>query len=200
MTEMELREEIRRYEPFNEQEREDKKEILRQMEQADHILTRDNRNAHITVSAWIMDKDRKKVLMAYHNLYQSWAWLGGHADGDADLKAVALKEIREESGLESVRFVTEDIFSLEILTVDGHEKRGSYVPSHLHLNVSYLLEADEAEVLRIKPDENSGVRWFFLEEALAACSEPWMIERVYKKLNAKVRERFGGTYGMQRGE
>ena len=200
MTEMELREEIRRYEPFNEQEREDKKEILRQMEQADHILTRDNRNAHITVSAWIMDRDRKKVLMAYHNLYQSWAWLGGHADGDADLKAVALKEIREESGLESVRFVTEDIFSLEILTVDGHEKRGSYVPSHLHLNVSYLLETDEEEVLRIKPDENSGVRWFSLEEALAACSEPWMIERVYKKLNAKVRERFGGTYGMQRGE
>ena len=49
-------------------------------------------------------------------------------------------------------------------------------------------------------DRNSGVRWFFLEEALAACSEPWMIERVYKKLNAKVRERFGGTYGMQRGE
>ena len=200
MTEMELREKIRRYEPFNEQEREDKKEILRQMEQADHILTRDNRNAHITVSAWIMDRDRKKVLMAYHNLYQSWAWLGGHADGDADLKAVALKEIREESGLESVRFVTEDIFSLEILTVDGHEKRGSYVPSHLHLNVTYLLEADEAEVLRIKPDENSGVRWFSLEEALAACSEPWMIERVYKKLNAKVRERFGGTHGMQRGE
>ena len=200
MTEMELREEIRRYEPFNEQEREDKEEILRQMEQTDHILTRDNRNAHITVSAWIMDRDRKKVLMAYHNIYQSWAWLGGHADGNADLKAVALKEIREESGLESVRFVTEDIFSLEILTVDGHEKRGSYVPSHLHLNVSYLLETDEEEVLRIKPDENSGVRWFFLEEALAACSEPWMIERVYKKLNAKVRERFGGTYGMQRGE
>ncbi len=59
------------------------------------------------------------------------------------------------------------------------------MPSHLHLNVSYLLETDEEEVLRIKPDENSCVRWFFLEEALAACSEPWMIERVYKKLNAK---------------
>ena len=97
MTEMELREEIRRYEPFNEQEREDKKEILRQMEQADHILTRDNRNAHITVSAWIMDRDRKKVLMAYHNLYQSWAWLGGHADGDADLKAVASASERDLS-------------------------------------------------------------------------------------------------------
>ena len=191
MTEMELREEIRRYEPFNEQEREDKKEILRQMEQADHILTRDNRNAHITVSAWIMDRDRKKVLMAYHNLYQSWAWLGGHADGDADLKAVALKEIREESGLESVRFVTEDIFSLEILTVDGHEKRGSYVPSHLHLNVTYLLEADEGEALTIKPDENSGVRWFTLEESETAPTEPWFCARVYRKLNDKLRAMAG---------
>ena len=55
-------------------------------------------------------------------------------------------------------------------------------------------------MLRIKPDENSGVRWFSLEEALAACSEPWMIERVYKKLNAKVRECFSGMHGMQRGE
>ena len=158
------------------------------MEQADHILTRDNRNAHITVSAWIMDKDRKKVLMAYHNLYQSWAWLGGHADGDADLKAVALKEIREESGLESVRFVTEDIFSLEILTVDGHEKRGSYVPSHLHLNVTYLLEADENDALFSKADENSGVAWFGLEDSLRASTEPWIRERIYAKLNGKLKE------------
>ena len=159
MTEMELREEIRRYEPFNEQEREDKKEILRQMEQADHILTRDNRNAHITVSAWIMDRDRKKVLMAYHNLYQSWAWLGGHADGDADLKAVALKEIREESGLESVRFVTEDIFSLEILTVDGHEKRGSYVPSHLHLNADATTQSFRCGSRRTKTVRSGGSVW-----------------------------------------
>ena len=83
--------------------------------------------------------------------------------------------------------VKEDIYSLEILTVDGHEKRGVYVPSHLHLNVTYLLEADEQAVLRVKPDENSGVKWFSLEKALEACSEPWMIERVYKKLNQKLK-------------
>ena len=140
------------------------------------------------------------MLMAFHKIYQSWAWTGGHADGDRDLLAVAKREAMEETGVTEIRVISEDIFSLEILTVDGHEKRGVYVPSHLHLNVTYLLEADEAEVLRIKPDENSGVRWFLLEEALAACSEPWMIERVYKKLNAKVRECFGGTHGMQRGE
>ena len=85
------------------------------------------------------------------------------------------------------RSVDEDIFSLEVLTVDGHEKRGEYVPSHLHLNVTYLLEADEREKLCVCEEENSGVRWFTLDEALAASTEPWFVERIYKKLNDKLK-------------
>ena len=113
-------------------------------------------------------------------------WLGGHADGDHDLLAVALREAQEESGLSTVRAVSPELFSVEILTVDGHEKRGHYVPSHLHLNVTYLLEADPALPIRCKPDENSRVGWFGLDEAVAASSEPWFRERIYSKLNAKL--------------
>lgn len=200
MNRQKLVSQIRRYVPYNEQEEADKALILNWIEKNDDAFLRDNVVAHMTASAWVVDKDRSKVLMVYHNIYRSWSWLGGHADGETDLLAVAIREVKEEAGISDVRPVSEEIFSLESLTVDGHVKKGRYVSSHLHLNVTYLLEADEAEVLRIKPDENSGVRWFSLEEALAACSEPWMIERVYKKLNAKVRERFGGTHGMQRGE
>ena len=80
------------------------------------------------------------------------------------------------------------MFSLETLTVDGHIKNGAYVSSHLHLNLTYLLEADMKEPVHGKPDENSGVRWFTPEEALAACSEPWMVERVYRKLVSKVND------------
>ena len=61
------------------------------------------------------------------------------------------------------------------------------MPSHLHLNVTYLLEGDERDALEIKPDENSGVRWFSLDEAVAASAEPWMRARVYEKLNQKLR-------------
>ena len=129
--------------------------------------------------------------MAWHNIYSSWSWLGGHADGETDLLCVALREAREESGLVHVRPASEDIFSLEILTVDGHEKRGKYVHSHLHLNITYLLEADEADELRDKPDENSGVKWFSLDDAVAASVEPWMQRRVYEKLNAKLRAGVG---------
>ena len=193
--------EVELYIPKDAREESEKREILTLMErEGDRLLLRECSYAHMTASSVIVNRNRTKMLMAFHKIYQSWAWTGGHADGDRDLLAVAKREAMEETGVTEIRTISEDIFSLEILTVDGHEKRGVYVPSHLHLNVSYLLEADEEEVLRIKPDENSGVRWFSLEEALAACSEPWMIERVYKKLNAKVRERFGGTYGMQRGE
>ena len=76
---------------------------------------------------------------------------------------------------------------MEVLTVDGHEKRGQYVPSHLHLNITYLLEADKKQKIRIKADENAGVAWFSLEEALEKCSEPWMRQRIYTKLNEKLR-------------
>ena len=179
-------EQIERYAPYNEQEERDRELILRCLRTQEDIFTRDDPLAHMTASAWVVNGTFDRVLMAYHNLYDSWSWLGGHADGERDLLSVALREVREESGIEHVRAASEDIFSLEILTVDGHEKRGRYVSSHLHLNVTYLLIADDGDALRAKPDENSGVRWFTPEEAVAASSEPWFRERVYKKLNDRL--------------
>ena len=150
-----LLEELEAYRPWNDQEERDRAELLRRLRSGEALYTRDNAAGHLTASAWVVSPDRTQVLMAYHNLYDSWSWLGGHADGDRDLLAVSMREVREESGLTAVRPVSPHIYSLEILTVDGHEKRGAYVSSHLHLNVTYLLEADPAAPVRRKPDENS---------------------------------------------
>ena len=114
-----LRQQLIAYRPWNEQEERDREELLRRLDSHEDLYTRDNAAAHFTASAWVVSPDRKQVLMAYHRLYDSWAWLGGHADGDRDLLAVALREVREESGLTEVRPVSEDLYSLEILTVDG---------------------------------------------------------------------------------
>lgn len=139
-----LLEELEAYRPWNDQEERDRAELLRRLRSGEALYTRDNAAGHLTASAWVVSPDLTQVLMAYHNLYDSWSWLGGHADGDRDLLAVSMREVREESGLTAVRPVSPHIYSLEILTVDGHEKRGAYVSSHLHLNVTYLLEADPA--------------------------------------------------------
>lgn len=185
-----LRKKIETYLPFNEQEEQDQRQFLRLLEHMPDLLTRENDVAHITVSAWIVNLDRTKVLMAYHNIYQSWAWLGGHADGNPDVRQVIRKEIEEESGLTDIRFLTDDIFSLESLTVDGHEKRGTYISSHLHLNLTFLLEADEHLPLRIKPDENSQIGWINISEIAEKSTEKWFVDRIYFKLCQKVLRDF----------
>ena len=180
--------EIQSYNPFNEQETADKNLILRLLGSGEDLSVRSALQAHLTASAWVDSPDRKRVLMAYHNLYNSWAWLGGHADGNWDLAAVAEKEAREESSIGDLKLIHDGIFSLEVLTVAGHEKKGSYVPSHLHLNLTYLFEGNPEQPLRIKADENSRVGWISEWEIAEKSTEPWFVERIYSKLIQKVHE------------
>ncbi len=182
----ELLQKLQSFQPYNEQEARDKEVLIKQIQTQPDVFLRSNKTNHISASAWVVNPQRTKVLMAYHNIYDSWSWLGGHADGDVDLLSVALREVREESGVKEVKPVREEIFSVEVLTVDGHEKHGKYVSSHLHLNVTYLLEVSEWEKLHIKEEENSKVAWFGLEEAIQASTESWFRERIYGKLNEKL--------------
>ena len=179
-------ESIRNYEAYNEQEKKDKELILHCIEIFDDILTRDNKIAHITSSAFIINKAKDKVLMVHHNIYNSWSWVGGHADGEKDLLAVAIKEAKEETGVKNIYTINSEIFSIDVLTVLGHIKRGEYVSPHLHLSVAYLVEVDENEPLIIKADENSGVKWVPIDEVNVYSSEPHM-QKVYKKLILKIR-------------
>lgn len=185
---MNLRKKIEQYCPYNEQETVDKQELLRILELDENYFVRENLTAHFTASGWVVSPDRTKTLLAYHNLYDSWAWLGGHADGEQDLLSVAQKEVCEESGLKEAVPVSEDIFSLEILPVFGHEKKGVYVPSHLHLNITFLLEADPETEIHHKPDENSKVGWFALEDVPRVSTEAWFVQRIYGKLIEKIKE------------
>lgn len=179
---------LEQFHPFNPQESADRLELLRRLKSGEELYDRGNLSAHFTVSAWVTDPSRTKVLMAYHNLYDSWAWLGGHADGERDLLSVALREVQEESGLDHLRPLSDEIFSIEILPVSGHEKKGQYIPSHVHLNITFLLEGDPSTPLCSKPDENSAVAWFSLDDAVAASSETWFQQRIYSKLNEKLRQ------------
>lgn len=230
---MALYQDIASYHPFNEQEAADRHVMLRALKTNRFCFDRKSQ-AHFTCSAWVVNPEKTQTIMVFHNIYNSWSWIGGHADGCSDLAAVALRELQEETGVEHARIVspwecvdrpsrrpnadkkakastneisnemasakeipnevvnasapspTSPLFSLEVLTVDGHEKNNRYISSHLHLNVTYLVEVDPSEALRIKPDENSGVKWVSLDQVLNMSDEPWIRERIYAKLLAKL--------------
>ena len=185
---MDFLEFLKNYQAFNEEEEAERKEIV-QFVQAfgDKSYDRDNLVGHFSSSAWIVNKDRSKVLMIYHNMYKTWAWVGGHADGDKDLFHVALKETQEETGLTNVKPVFDTPIDLNMMVVHNHYKRGVFVPRHLHPNVVYLLEADENEPIRIKEDENSAVGWLAFDEVKDYVTNEYTIV-YYQRIMEKIRK------------
>ena len=182
-----MKEQIEQYIPYNEQEQKDQRIMLEMIDQKD-VLTRQNEIGHFTVSAWVVNHDKTKVLMCYHKIYKSWSWLGGHVDGNHHFCEVALKEVHEESGLKRIRLLDDSIFSLEILTVNGHRKNNQYVSSHLHYNITYLIEASEDEELLIKEDENSAIGWIAIDDIRNKVTEQWFMDNIYQKLIDKITE------------
>lgn len=182
-----FRDEILAYQPRCEQEESDKQIMLDYIARfPDTILSRENTWAHMTSSGFIVNADVSKVLFVHHDIYKVWAWTGGHADGEGDLLSVALREAREETGVIHVRPLSRDIASLDLLAVWGHWKRGKWVSSHQHLNVTYLLVADEGDCLASCPGENSGVAWLSID-TLPELANEWQMDPIYAKLIQRAR-------------
>lgn len=183
---MYFKKEIEAYTPINAQEASDQIAVLKMIDAFPQtILLRENHIAHMTSSAFIVNKTLDKVLFIHHNIYNSWGWTGGHADGENDMLAVACREALEETGLTNISPLLLTMASLDILPVFPHLNRQAYIGAHLHFSPAYLLLADEKDSLRHKADENSGVRWIPFADIPAVCSEAHMLP-VYEKLRQRV--------------
>ena len=158
-----LKEQIESFNPTCEQEERDKEYFLKFINTFEDFLTRENIFGHMSSSAWVLNKERTKVLLVYHNISNGFIFPGGHNDGETDALAVALREVEEETGLKAYPII-KDIFSIWTGPVKAHIKRGKYVSSHTHLDIDFLLEADENQSLKIKPDENKSVIWADINE------------------------------------
>lgn len=179
---------IRQYKPYNEQEEVDKKLILEFIERNPDAYDRSNLIGHLTSSAIVVNESLDKVLFIHHNIYNAWGWVGGHNDGDKDFLHVALKEAQEETGVETIRPYDRDILGLDVIHVENHIKHGKYVSDHVHLNVTYLLVADDTDELIVNHAENSDVKWFDIDQVLDHVDEPRMIP-VYTKLFKRVKNK-----------
>lgn len=179
---------LKSYAPTCEQEIGDKNFFI-ECEEKEQILTRENTLCHLTSSAFIINKDKTKVLCIYHNIYNSWGWVGGHADGMDNMLEVALKEAKEETSLSNIKVLSNTPIAIDSISVQNHFKKGKFVAGHVHLNITYLLEADENEQIKIKPDENSNIAWLTFDELLTKSSEPHMI-KIYQKIINQIKKNY----------
>ncbi len=172
--------ELEKFIPENEIEAKELQIIKKFIKENHNALTRNNETAHITVSAWITNFSLDKVLMIYHNIYDSWSWPGGHLDGNENLVQVAKCEAKEETGIESLKLLTDTCISVEILPVQAHYKNDKIVPAHFHFNISYAFIADEKQSIRPKFDENKAVKWIAINEIDKVVTEKNMLSIYYK--------------------
>ena len=130
---------------------------------------------HVTGSAWIVSPDRRRTLLTHHHKLAKWLQLGGHADGDADLMAVALREAQEESGLTRLRAVSGRIFDCDrhLIPARGNE------PSHYHHDLRFMIEADPAEPLVIS-NESKDLAWIEVAQVTSLNAEESMARMVRK--------------------
>lgn len=130
---------------------------------------------HVTGSAWIVSADGTRVLLTHHAKLDCWLQLGGHADGDSDVRAVALKEAREESGLHDFEPVGDGIFDLDIHPIPARKSE----PEHLHYDVRYVLRATGNTDYTVS-DESHDLRWVPLAGVAELTAEESMLRMVRK--------------------
>jgi 8-oxo-dGTP pyrophosphatase MutT (NUDIX family) len=143
--------------------------ILAFLEAHPDALHRSCPDGHLTASALVVDATGDRALLMHHRKLDKWLQMGGHADGDADLAAVALKEAFEESGIDGLTLANRDT----PVDLDVHEVRPPHEPPHLHLDVRFVAVAP-AGCVATGNDESHEVRWVDLDDLARTHDEPGM--------------------------
>ena len=151
------------------------------------------RPGHVTASAWVMTPTADRFLLVHHRKLDRWLQPGGHVDGDADILVAALREAREETGLEDLRLADDGPHATP-LDVDVHHIPARYNPAgeliedaHEHHDVRVLVFA-AAEATPLASDESHAVGWFTPDELLTLTSEESVL-----RMMRKVRRPPSGT-------
>ena len=124
-----------------------------------NCMNRFSGKGHVTGSAWIVDTEKKYVLLTHHKKLNRWFQLGGHAEDETNILDVAVREAKEESGLKSIVLLDPRIFSVDVHLIPANKN----FPAHHHYDVRFLFEADRNEPPNIS-DESHALKWIALDE------------------------------------
>ena len=172
---------LRQYPPADANEQAMTSATIAFVEQHPTCFERSLLTGHITGSAWIVSPDRQQLVLIHHRKLDRWLQPGGHADGDPDVAAVALREAREETGLTTLRPVSDTGEGPPIFDVDVHTipARGT-VPEHLHYDIRFLLEADPEEPFGVSA-EVTNIRWILADKI-----ELYTTEESIRRMSCKI--------------
>lgn len=138
-------------------------------------LSRTCAPGHLTGSAWIVDTTRTRTLLTHHRKLDKWLQLGGHADGDSDLLAVALREAKEESGLARLRVISTELFDVDRHLIPPRKTD----PEHYHYDLRFVFEADASEPLTVS-SESKDLAWIDMASVASLNPEESMLRMVRK--------------------
>ena len=137
------------------------------------------KDGHLTGSAWVVNRERTKALFTHHKKLNMWLQLGGHAElSDESIKDTAIREAQEESGLQSIRLLSQEILSVDIHLIPAHNG----FPDHLHYDIQFLFEADEQESLSLSK-ESKDLKWIVFED-IHKYNDELSIRRMLEKAKA----------------
>ena len=173
---------LRQHVPLDEEERQMWLDTLQFIAQNPDCFERWLKPGHVTGSAWIIDRQKASVLLMHHRKLDRWFQPGGHADGDPDILQVALKEAREETGLEEIEVIDSKIFDVDVHLIPENPKD----PAHYHYDIRFLLGADSQKSLIINT-ESKDLAWVPFDK-VEQYNHSNSIMRMVKKM--KVREDF----------
>lgn len=150
---------------------------------------------HITASCWILSPDYRSFLLTHHRKLGRWLQLGGHADGDTDVVRVALREAREESGLNELTCLSADGREWKPssqplpLDIDVHRipERGAE-PEHEHHDIRFLLLAGPGQTIHMS-EESKALDWFDLK-ALPSLGVDRSLLRLAEKTQRAIESGF----------
>ena len=118
-----------------------------------------NPRRHVTASTWIVNPARNKVLLTHHAKLHKWVQFGGHTDEGEDWTLAALREAREESGLDNLQLVQPELFDLDIHEIPARPGQ----EAHDHFDLRFLVEADDQVALTVS-DESHALAWVVLHD------------------------------------
>lgn len=150
--------------------------VFRELASTDADAARRERKAgHLTGSAWLVSADGTCVLLTHHRKLDRWLQLGGHADGDADLARVALREAEEESGLADLE-VEPLVFDLDRHRIPA---RGDE-PEHWHYDVRFVVRACGSEAF-VVGEESHALAWRDVAEIARDATADVSLRRMARK-------------------